>query len=152
MILDEFDRKILRAVQRDATVTVQALSEAVGLSHTPCWRRLKRLEAEGVIAGRVALIDPAKVGLPVCVFAHVSIKSHSEEALTAFERAVEACEAIIDCHEMSGETDYLLRIVAPDVASYERFLKTTLLHLPNVGSVNSSFALKEVKHATSLPV
>ena len=151
-ILDEFDRKILLEVQEDAGISVQALSEKVGLSHTPCWRRLKRLEQDGVIAGRVALVDPKKVGLSVCVFAQVTIKSHSEASLSAFEIAVQDCPEIIDCHEMSGATDYLLRIVAPDITSYERFLKATLLNLPNVDSVNSSFALKEVKHATSLPV
>jgi len=150
--MDEIDKKILRLLQQDATLSVQAIGEAVGLSHTPCWRRIKRLEKNGVLTGRVALISPEKVGLPVCVFAHVALKSHAEEALSAFERAVQDCEEIMDCHEMSGETDYLVRILAPDVASYERILKTVLLNLPHVGSVNSSFALKEVKHVSALPI
>ncbi|MEL7030398.1 MAG: Lrp/AsnC family transcriptional regulator [Pseudomonadota bacterium] len=150
--IDDIDRKIVRLIQKDATLSVQTISDEIGLSHTPCWRRIKRLEKDGVILARVGLVSAEAAGLPVCVFAQVTLKSHAEAALSAFEEAVQDCKEIMDCHEMSGDTDYLVRIVAPDIQSYERFLKKTLLNLPNVGSVNTSFALKEVKRNTALPI
>ncbi len=128
------------------------LAAKVDLSQTPCWRRLKKLEQDGVIAGRAVLLDAEAVGLPITAFAHLRMKSHDETTLDNFERAARGRAEIVECYSMTGEADFLLRIVMPSVAAYEIFLKKVVLHLPGVGSVNSSFALKCVKLTTVLPV
>jgi Lrp/AsnC family transcriptional regulator len=150
--MDESDRKILRIIQSEPDIPVQQLAEQVGLSHTPCWRRLKKLEEQGVIAGRAVILNPAALGLQITAFAHIKMKSHDEESLEAFESTARARPEIVECFSMSGEADFLLRIVMPSVADYETFLKKTLVHMPGVGSVNSSFALKCVKLTTVLPI
>lgn len=150
--MDEIDLKLLRILQRDAMLPIAELAERIGLSHTPCWRRVRRLEEAGVIRKRVAILDPASVDLPVSVFANVTMASHQKAALTSFERAVEKEAEIVDCYSVTGTSDYLLRISVPDVAAYERYLKEHLVHLPNVDQVHSSFALREVKHTTELPI
>lgn len=150
--LDEYDLKILRTLQENASYSMAELGEKVGLSHTPCWRRIKRLEAEGVIVGRVTLLNPKILNLGVTVHAYLIIKSHDEESLNAFESAVEGINEIVECYSTSGDKDYLLKIVVDSVDHYERFLKQTLVHLPNVASVNSTFALKQVKYTTRLPL
>ncbi|HEY4366677.1 MAG TPA: Lrp/AsnC family transcriptional regulator [Steroidobacteraceae bacterium] len=150
--MDEVDLKILRLLQRSATMPVAEIGEQVGLSHTPCWRRIRRLEESGVILRSVAILNPAGVGLAVSVFANVTMASHQKAALTSFERAVQKENEIADCHSVTGTSDYLLRIVVPDVAAYERYLKEHLVHLPNVHQVHSSFALREIKHTTELPI
>lgn len=150
--LDEFDRKILRALQGDPDLTMTDLAQQVGLSHTPCWRRVKRLEAEGVILGRALLLDPEKVGYPISVYAEIRIGSHDAATLEAFERKVRDVPQIVECFSMSGQSDYLMRVVAASVGDYERFLKSTILQLPGVASVNSSFALKMIKLASGLPI
>jgi Lrp/AsnC family transcriptional regulator len=150
--LDEFDRKILRILQQNADYSMAELGEKVGLSHTPCWRRIKRLQNEGVIHKRVTLLNPDKLNLGVSVHAYLTIKSHDEESLTAFESAVQNIDEIVECYSTTGEKDYLLRISVESVDHYERLLKRTLVHLPNVASVNSTFALKQVKYTTQLPV
>ena len=150
--LDEFDRKILRALQDSADYSMAELGEKVGLSHTPCWRRIKRLEAEGIIQGRVTLLNPQKLNLGVSVHAYLTIKSHDEESLNAFESAVHTVDEIVECYSTTGERDYMLRIVVDSVDQYEKLLKGTIVHLPNVASVNSTFALKQVKYTTQLPL
>ena len=150
--MDEFDRKLLRAHQAEPELTVQELAERVGLSHTPCWRRLKKLEADGVIKGRAVILDPEALGLSITVFAQIKVKQHDEHTLEVFERSARARPEIVECFSMSGDSDFLLRIVTGSVSDYEQFLKRTLLHLPGVGSVNSSFALKCVKFTTMLPI
>ncbi len=150
--IDELDRKILRALQQSADHSMAELGEKVGLSHTPCWRRIKRLESEGVIKGRVTLLDPAKLNLGVSVHAYLTIKSHDEQSLTAFESAVQEVDEIVECYSTTGDKDYLLKIAVNSVDHYERLLKRTLVHLPNVASVNSTFALKQVKYTTQLPI
>jgi Lrp/AsnC family transcriptional regulator len=152
MKLDQIDRKILRLLQRDANMGVVEIGEHVGLSHTPCWRRIQRLQQNGVIRERVAILDPEKVGLPVSVFANITITSHKKAALAAFERAVSNEPDIVSCHSVTGTYDYLVRVVVPDVASYETYLKERLLQLPNVEQVHSSFALREVKQTSVLPL
>ena len=151
-MLDNFDRKILKALQKDADQSMNELGEKIGLSHTPCWRRIKRLEDAGIIKSRVVIVDPDKVDLGVTVHAYIIIKSHDERSLDAFERAVLDVSEIVECYSTSGEKDYVLRIVVKSVAHYEQLLKQTLVHLPNVASVNSTFALKQVKYSTSLPL
>jgi Lrp/AsnC family transcriptional regulator len=150
--LDDFDLKILRALQENADYSMAELGAKVGLSHTPCWRRIKRLEAEGVIMGKVTLLNPRVVNLGVTVHALVNIKHHDEESLNAFEAAVADVKEIVECYSTSGNTDYLLKIVVNSVDDYEHFMKRTLGHLPNVASFNSTFALKEVKYTTKLPL
>lgn len=150
--MDEVDRKLLRALQSAPDLSMQQLAERVNLSHTPCWRRLKRLEAEGLIRGRAVLLDAAALNLPVTVFAEIKLKQHDEGTLEKLERAVERCPDIVECFSMSGDRDYIFRIVVESVAKYEQFLKKTLLHLPGVASINSSFALKCIKLTTCLPI
>jgi Lrp/AsnC family transcriptional regulator len=149
---DSFDRKILAMLQTDPAITMADLAAAVGLSQTPCWRRIKQLESAGVIARRAVLLDPRRLGYPVNVFAHIRIGKHDEGTLEAFEEQVRSYPEIVECFSMTGESDYVMRILARSIEDYERFLKKRLLHLPGVTSVNSSFALKAVKLTTDIPV
>lgn len=151
-MLDEFDRKILRTLQENADYSMAELGDKVGLSHTPCWRRIKKLEADGIIKQKVTLLDAKMLGLGVTVYAYITIKSHDEDSLNAFENGVLDVEEIVECYSTSGEKDYVLRVVVDSVEHYEQLLKKTLVHLPNVASVNSTFALKQVKYTTSLPL
>jgi len=152
MELDNFDKNILHALQDNADYSMAELGEKVGLSHTPCWRRIKRLEEVGIIQRRVTLLNPDKVGLNVTVYAYIIIKSHNESSLEAFEQAVQDVREIVEGYSTSGEKDYVLRIVVDSVSHYEKLLKQTIVHLPNVASVNSTFALKQVKYSTCLPL
>ncbi len=150
--MDDFDRKILIELQRNPDLSAAAVAERVGLSHTPCWRRIRKMEEDGTIAGRALLLDRKALGLSADVFAEIRLKNHDEDTLTLFEQAVRARSEIINCFSMSGERDYLMHIVVADIAAYETFLKKVLLHLPGVGAVNSSFALGCVKSTTMLPI
>ncbi|WP_196260741.1 Lrp/AsnC ligand binding domain-containing protein [Pelagibacterium limicola] len=150
--MDETDRKILAAIQADASVSIAEMADAIGLSHTPFWRRLKKLEADGVIRKRVAILDPEKLGLAITVFANIRLRQHDEETLEAFERQVAEYPEVIECYSMSGETDYVVRAVVRSIDEYERLLKRKLLHLPGVIAINSHFALKCIKLTTQLPV
>jgi Lrp/AsnC family transcriptional regulator len=151
-IVDETDRKILRILQESPDISIQATAERVGLSQTPCWRRIRKLEADGIIRGRVSLLDAGALGLSVNVFAHLRLKQHDEDTLEALERAVHSRPEILEAFSMSGESDYVLRIIVGGVEDYERFLKKVVLHLPGVASVRSSFALKCIKMTTALPI
>jgi Lrp/AsnC family transcriptional regulator len=150
--LDEYDRKILRALQENADFSMADLGSLVGLSHTPCWRRLKRLEAEGVIRSKVTLLDAKKIDLSVRVHAFVTAKNHDEEALSTFEAAVQFIPEIMECYSTSGDKDYVLQIVTNSVDDYDQLLRKTLLKLPNVGSIHSTFSLKQIKYTTQLPL
>lgn len=150
--LDNYDKKILIALQANAELSMADLGDQVGLSHTPCWRRVKRLEEEGFIKRRVTLLSADKLKLNVSVHAYITIKRHDEESLLAFESAVQEVAEIVECYSITGEKDYLLRMVVGSVDDYESLLKTKLVHLPNVASVNSVFALKQVKYTTALPL
>ena len=150
--LDQYDVKILQTLQNNADISMAELGEEVGLSHTPCWRRVKRLEEQGYILKRVTLLEPSKLNLTVSVHAYITIKSHDESSLNAFETAVQGIREIVECYSITGDKDYLLRLVVSSVDEYEKLLKAELVHLPNVASVNSAFALKQVKYTTSLPL
>ena len=139
-------------MQSHGRATTIELSEAVALSPSPCHRRQKLLEEAGVIQRYVALLDQEKVGLTVNAFVTVKLATHSDDALLAFERAVGACPEVMEMYEMTGASDYLLRVVAPDVASYEAFLRGRLVHIPGVQSVESALALKRVVYRTNLPL
>ncbi|RVQ67072.1 Lrp/AsnC family transcriptional regulator [Croceicoccus ponticola] len=150
--MDDIDWKLLRTLQAEPDLSINALADKVGLSHTPCWRRLKRLEDDGVIAGREVVIDQAKVGLGVDVFANVRINRHDEDTLESFAVAVMDHPQIVECFLVGGDSDYLLRVVAGSIEAYERFLKKVLVHLPGVASVSSSFAMRRIKLTTRLPI
>ena len=150
--LDEIDRRIVAALQRDGRMTMQDLAAHVGLSASPCARRVRMLEAAGVIMGYVALVDQAKVGLPISVFASIKLERQREEDLDRFARAVARWPEVADCHLMTGQRDYLLRIVVGDLEAYERFLKGKLTRLDGVASIESSFALGHVKRSHLLPL
>ena len=150
--MDAMDRTILSALQKGPEASVAEIADKVGLSHTPCWRRIKKLEAARIIRGRAVLLDAEQLGLTVNVFAELRLKQHDEETLDALERRALEQPEIVECFSMSGQSDFLMRIVVRSVADYEIFLKKVLLHLPGVASINSSFALKCVKMTTNLPV
>lgn len=150
--MDPTDLKILRVLQEEPQIPVTELAQRVGLSHTPCWRRVKQLEQDGVISGRVVLLNADVLGLGINVFAKVKLKAHDESTLEEFEKAARDRPEIVDCFSMSGESDYMFRVVIESINSYEQFLKKVLLHFPGVITVNSHVALKCVKKTTKLPI
>ena len=150
--LDLIDRKILTTLQVDSRVTMQDLAERVGLSVSPCHRRVKLLEERGVITGYIATIDQKSLGLHVSVFISIKLERQKEEDLERFARAISGWEEVLECYLMTGNRDYLLRVVAADLASYEAFLKNKLTRLDGIASIESSFALSQVKYSTALPV
>jgi Lrp/AsnC family transcriptional regulator len=150
--LDDIDLKILRILQSEPDINISDIGERVGLSHTPCWRRIKKMEESGIILGKVCLIDPEQIGLDVSIFVFVRLAIHSAEVLTQFEKATLLVPQILQCYTMSGEFDYLLRVVVPNVREYEKTVKGILLKLPHVGIMNSHFALSEIKNSTCLPL
>ena len=151
-VLDETDRKILVLLQEDGPLTQAELAKRVALSQTSCWRRVRQLEDSGVIARRVVLVDPRAVDLTVSVIASVSLTEHSDENRASFEALVAARPEVVECYSMTGDRDYMLRVVVRDVEAYDHFLTTHLLHHPAVASASSSFALKQVKYTTALPL
>lgn len=150
--LDAIDRRILVLLQANARLTNAELAEQVGISPSPCWRRVRALEEAGVIARYVTLLSPEVAGLPVSVFVSVSLEKQIEPALEVFQRAVRARPEVMECYLMTGDSDYLLRVVVSDLAAYERFLMDHLTRIPGVASIRSSFALKQVKYSTALPL
>lgn len=150
--LDDIDRRIVQALQADGRMSIQDLAAQVGLSPSPCARRVRLLEEAGVIKGYVAVIDQEKLGLPVSVFASIKLERQREEELDRFGVAVQRWPEVADCYLMTGQRDYLLRIIVSDLAAYERFLKDKLTRLDNVASIESSFALGQVKRSFSVPV
>lgn len=150
--LDEIDRRILTALQHDGRLTNQDLAARVGISPSPCWRRVRALETAGVIKAYAALVDPGSIGLDVSVFTQVSLDRQGEKNLQVFEQAVGAWPEIMECYLMTGDADYLLRVVVPDLAAYEKFLMQKLTRIPGIASIKSSFALRSVKYRTDLPI
>ena len=150
--LDPIDRRILSALQDHPDASIAELGDIVGLSQTPCWRRLKRLQDEGAIKERAWILNPESLGLAVNVFVEIKLQRHDEETLLRFEETTREIPEIVECFSMSGQCDYLLRVLVADVATYERVLKKSLLHLPGVGAVNSSFALQAIKLTTRIPI
>lgn len=150
--IDAIDWRILDRLQADARGSNVELARAVALSPSPCLARVRRLEATGVISRYVTLLDPLKVGLTVSVFIHVTLEKQVESALEVFERAILARPEVMECYLMTGDADYLLRVVVPDVPALERFILDFLTRIPGVGNIRSSFALKQVKYQTALPL
>lgn len=150
--LDAIDRSILDVLQEDARISNVDLSERVNLSPSPCLRRVRRLESEGTIRSYVTLLDPAEVGLPVSVFVQVSLERQVDDALENFEAEIISRPEVMECYLMTGDSDYLLRVVAPDLEGFQRFLLEHLTRIPGVASIKSSFALKQVSYRTALPL
>ena len=151
-MLDEMDLKILKIMQEDATRPVADIGKEVGLSTTPCWRRIQKLEEAGIIRRRVALLDPTKVNCGVTVFVSIKTDRHSYDWLEKFHSAAFKFPEVVELYRMSGEIDYLLRVVTSDLSAYERFLIEHLTRVPGVASIKSSFALKQVAYRTALPI
>ena len=152
MMLDAIDRNILANLQEDGRVTINDLADRVGLSATPCLRRVKRLERDGIIKGYASHVDQVLVGLPVSVFVNVTLQRQAEAELEEFEATVMKYPEVMECYLMTGTSDYLLRIVAADLFAYERFLKSTLTRISGIANIQSSFALKQVVYRTALPI
>jgi len=150
--LDRHDVLLLSELQRDARQTVQQLASAVGLSSTPCWKRVKEMESAGIIRGYTALVDREKVGLALCVLAEVNLTRHNEDDVRRFEQAVAAEPQIVSCYATTGQADYVIKVLVPDIKRYESFLHDTMFRLPGVTHVRSSVVLKEVKSETRLPL
>jgi Lrp/AsnC family leucine-responsive transcriptional regulator len=149
---DEIDRKILAVLQADGRISLADLSAKVGLSPSPCLRRIRILERDGIIARYVAVLDQGKVGLPVSVFVSIKLESQREQALERFNKAIAKWPEVLECYLMTGPRDYLLRIVVADLSAYERFLKQKLTKVDGIASIESSFALEQVKYTNVLPL
>ena len=149
--LDAIDRKILMVLQEDASLSVAEIGDRVGLSSTPCWKRIQRLEADGVILRRVALVDQNKIGLGISVFVSVESSDHSETWLKNFAGAVSAMPEVMEFYRMAGDVDYMLRVVVADMPSYDVFYKK-LIGVVSLKNVTSRFAMEKIKSVTALPV
>jgi Lrp/AsnC family leucine-responsive transcriptional regulator len=150
--LDRIDRNILRHLQANARLTNVELADAVGLSASPCLRRVRQLETEGIVQGYVTLVNQNALGLPVSVFVNVTLERQVEKALEHFEQAIRERPEVMECYLMTGDADYLLRVVTADLDAYQRFLLDHLTKIPGVASIKSSFALKQVVYRTALPI
>jgi Lrp/AsnC family transcriptional regulator len=150
--LDRYEKKILALLQEDATLTTSAIAEKIGLSSSPCWRRIDRLEREGFIKRRVALVDRKKVGLNAHIFAQIKLNAHGRANLDEFAAAIREFPEVLECYVLMGSVDFLIRVVAPDIEAYERFFFNRLSQLPGVQEVNSTVALSEIKATTVLPI
>jgi Lrp/AsnC family transcriptional regulator len=149
--MDRLDRKILRLLQEDSTLAVADLAKKVGLSTTPCWRRIQKMEEDGVIRGRVALLDPVKVNTKVTVFVSIRTNTHSIEWLKRFSEVVGEFPEVFEFYRMSGDVDYLLRVVVPDIAAYDAFYKRLITKI-EIRDVSSVFAMEQIKYTTQLPL
>jgi Lrp/AsnC family transcriptional regulator len=149
--MDAIDRKILVVLQEDASLSVAEIGSRVGLSSTPCWKRIQRLEGDGVIQKRVAVVDQAKIGLGITVFVSVETGDHSQEWLERFAKVVGAMPEVMEFYRMAGDVDYMLRVVAPDIAGYDAFYKRLIGTLP-LKNVTSRFAMEKIKSTTALPI
>jgi len=149
--MDRLDRKILRLLQEDATLAVADIAKKVGLSTTPCWRRIQKLEEDGIIRQRVALLDARQINAQVTVFVSIRIGLHANEWLKRFSEVVRDFPEVVEFYRMSGEVDYLLRVVVPDIAAYDVFYKKLVAKI-DIHDVSSAFAMEQIKYTTQLPL
>lgn len=149
--MNRLDKRILTILQRDATLSTAEIAERVGLSTSPCWRRIQNLEKRGVIRHRVALVDREALNLGIDVFVSIRTRHHSAKWLNSFAKTVSEFEEVVEFYRMSGETDYLMRVVVPDIPAYDRFYKR-LIEEVDIDDVSSSFAMERLKYTTALPV
>lgn len=150
--LDAYDRRILTLLQEDSSLSSAEIAEQVGLSQSPCWRRIQRLKEEGVIRRQVILLDRKKIGLNTQIFAEVKLNAHGRSNLTEFAEAMREFPEVLECYVLMGSVDFLLRIVTQDIEAYERFFFEKLSLVPGIQEVNSTVALSEIKSTTSLPL
>ncbi len=150
--LDSIDRKLLQLLQQDSHLSAAELAERVGLSQSPCWRRINRLQQEGFICKKVALLDRHKLGLGIVVFVNIKLSAHGWNMLNEFEEAIVGFAEVLECWTMSGGMDYTLRVVTQDIESYEQFLRRRLLQLPHIQEAQSNITMTEVKNTTELPL
>ncbi|WP_313519608.1 Lrp/AsnC family transcriptional regulator [Pseudomonas sp.] len=150
--LSGIDRRILRLLQHDADLSAAQIAERVELSQSPCWRRIHRMQEEGLIERKVALLNPRLLGLSMTVFVNIKLSAHGRNNLAEFEQAIVGYPEVLECHTMAGSSDYLLKVVARDIDAYERFLRDQLLRLPHVQEAHSNIAMSEVKRTTELPL
>ncbi len=150
--IDRTDRRILDLLQREGALSVAEVATRTGLSTTTCWRRIQQLEQNGIIKGRVALLDRAALGLDVTIFAHVKLTSQTRDAISAFAEAIRGRPEVLDCYTTMGEWDFMLRVVTRDIKAYEAFYLDHLSKLPNVQSINSSVTVTVIKETTILPI
>ncbi len=151
MALDEMDIKILRQLQTDATKPVAEIGKEVGLSTTPCWRRIQKLDESGVVRRRVAILDPVKINTAVTVFVSIKTDHHSTAWLEKFHAAVQDFPEVVEFYRMSGDVDYLMRVVVPDIAAYDAFYKRLIARI-EISKVSSAFAMEQIKYTTELPL
>ena len=149
--MDKTDRKILALLQEDAAQPIADIARKIGLSVTPCWRRIQKLEEDGVIRARVALLEATKIGLGMSVFVAIKTDQHNADWLAEFARTISQRKEVVEFYRMSGEVDYLLRVVVPDMAAYDRFYKDLIVEV-RLTDVSSSFAMEEIKYTTALPL
>lgn len=151
MNLDRTDLQILRELQLDARLSNQELAQRVNLSPSPCLRRVRRLEQAGMIRGYTAIVDQQRYGLPITVFIRIALERHDTQTVSEFERRIRDIDEIMDCFLMTGQRDYLLRVVASSLEDYEKFVRETIHTIPGIASIDTSFAYGVVKHALALP-
>ena len=151
LVLDTIDKRILRELQRDATIAISDLALRVGLSQTPCWKRIRRLTEAGIIVRRVALLDREKLELGLVVFVSVRTNRHDQEWLDAFAKAAGGMPEVVEFNRLSGDTDYLLKVLVKDIAAYDAFYKRLIAAVP-LSDVSSAFAMEQIKYTTALPV
>ncbi|KRA82653.1 Lrp/AsnC family transcriptional regulator [Altererythrobacter sp. Root672] len=151
-LLDRYEKRILALLQEDASLSTAAIAEKVGLSSSPCWRRIDRLEREGFIRRKVALVDRKKIGLNAQIFAQIKLNAHGRANLDEFTAAIRAFPEVLECYVLMGPVDFLIRVVATDIEAYEKFFFDRLSQLPGVQEVNSTVALSEIKATTELPI
>jgi Lrp/AsnC family transcriptional regulator len=150
--MDATDRKILRLLQRDALLSIEKIGAAVGLTHTPIWKRIDRMEKDKVILGAHYRLNRAALGLDITAFASIKLSRHDEKALVEFERAIDDVPEILEGYSMTGSYDYMLKIVVESIASYEAIVKKKIVHLPHFQDLHTNLALREVKQSVGLPV
>lgn len=151
MELDTKDWAILALLQKDASLSVQAIADKVGLSTNPCWRRIKLMEEAGIIKRRVALVDASKLGFTTTVFVSIRTRRHDAEWLAAFDNAIAGIEEITECHRMAGDIDYMLKLRVRDIADYDRIYQRLIKRVPDLADVTASFSMEEMKSTTVLP-
>ena len=150
--LDRVDRQILALMQNDASLPIQQIAERVGLSVNPCWRRIRQMEAAGVIQSRVALVNPEKVGLGLTVYVRVKTREHSADWARKLHEVIAAMPEILECHRIGGDVDYLLKVVVEDMAGYDRTYKELIARVPSLADVSALFSMERLKSATALPI
>ena len=150
--LDRIDRQILGLMQADASLPIQQVADKVGLSVNPCWRRIRQMESAGIIQGRVALVDPEKVGLGLTVFVRVKTREHSADWARTLNEVIAAMPEILECHRIGGDVDYLLKVVVENMAGYDRTYKELIERLPSLADVSALFSMERLKSVTGLPI